>query len=314
MGSVEDIAEAKLVLAHAVRDWGTLVLNGGDHVLLRAAASLPHSQAARWALFAPDHDTAILQVVRQHGGSTCGVRAGRLVLDLQGVETDLGAVVDMPLSLDGAAAFNVENLAAAALAAAVVGWPLAAVKQVLSIFGGQSDDNPGRLQRFELRGATVVVDYAHNPDGLAQLLAVARQLLASRPKADAGARLGLLLGQAGNRSDLAIRELARVAADFAPDQVLIKERPQMLRGRSPGSVSALIEQALQQAGLAPSRCARVDDEEVAAMQLLNWARPGDVVVLPLHTTAVRERVLSVLQASPSAQPAPPPTGAADLPP
>ena len=294
--SVEDIAEVKLVLAHAVQEWGTLVLNGTDHTLLRAAASLPHSQAARWALFAPDHDTAILQVVRQHGGSTCGVREGRLVLDLQGVQTDLGAVADMPLSLGGAAAFNVENLAAAALAAAVVGWPVAAEKQVLSTFGCQSDDNPGRLQRFEHRGATLLVDYAHNPDGLAQLLAVARKLLASRPGAGAGARLGLLLGQAGNRNDLAIAELARVAAGFGPDQVLIKELPQMLRGRAAGSVSALIEQALLQAGLPPGSWARVDDEEAAAQQLLNWARPGDVVVLPLHTTAVRERVLSLLQA------------------
>ena len=196
----------------------------------------------------------------------------------------------------GAAAFNVENLAAAALAAAVVGWPLAAVKQVLSTFGCQSDDNPGRLQRFEHRGATVLVDYAHNPDGLAQLLAVARKLLASRPRAGAGARLGLLLGQAGNRNDLAIAELARVAAGFGPDQVLIKELPQMLRGRAAGSVSALIEQALLQAGMPPGSLARVDDEEAAAQQLLNWARPGDVVVLPLHTTAVRERVLSLLQA------------------
>ena len=312
--NVEDIAEVKLVLAHAVREWGTLVLNGGDHVLLRAAASLPHSQSARWAMFARDHDTNILEVVRQHGGSTCGVRAGRLILVLQGAESDLGAVAEMPLTLGGAAAFNIENLAAAALGAAVVGWPLAAVKQVLLTFGGHSDDNPGRLQRFEHRGATVVVDYAHNPDGLAQLLAVARQLLASGTLAGAGGRLGLLLGQAGNRSDQAIAELARVAASFAPDQVLIKELPQMLRGRSPGSVSALIEQALQQAGLGPDRWARVDDEEVAALQLLNWAQPGDVVVLPLHSTAARDRVLRVLQANGEGEPPRLPTGSAESPP
>ena len=301
--SVEDIAEVKLVLAHAVREWGTLVLNGEDHILLRAAASFPHSQGTRWALFGRDHDTAILQVVRQHGGSTCGVRAGRLVLNLQGLETDLGAVGDMPLSLGGAAAFNIENLAAAALAAAVLGWPLAAVQAALQTFGAHPDDNPGRLQRLEHRGATVLLDYAHNPDGLAQLLTVARTLLADRGAGLAPARLGLLLGQAGNRDDQAVGDLARAAAAFAPDRVLIKELPQMLRGRAPGSVPALIQQALLQAGLPAEGLVQVADEEAAALQLLDWAQPGDVVVLPLHTTDVRERVQAVLRSDLGADPA-----------
>ena len=298
--SVEDIAEVKLVLAHAVREWGTLVLNGGDHTLLRVAATLPHSQAARWAMFAQDHDTAILQTVRHHGGATTGVRAGRLVLNLQGEETDLGAIKDMPLSLGGAAAFNIDNLAAAALAAALLGWPLAAVQAVLQTFGASQDDNPGRLQCFAHHGATVVVDYAHNPDGLQQLLTVARALLMpaqSAPSAQSAqppGRLGLLLGQAGNRDDQAITELARVAADFAPACVVIKELPQMLRGRPKGSVPALIEQALLQAGLPPASLVQVADEEAAARQLLAWARPGDVVVLPLHTQAVRQRVAEAL--------------------
>ena len=301
--SVEDIAEVKLVLAHAVREWGTLVLNGEDHILLRAAASFPHSQGTRWALFGRDHDTAILQVVRQHGGSTCGVRAGRLVLNLQGLETDLGAVGDMPLSLGGAAAFNIENLAAAALAAAVLGWPFAAVQSALQTFGAHPDDNPGRLQRIQHRGAMVLMDYAHNPDGLAQLLTVARTLLADRGAGLAPARLGLLLGQAGNRDDQAVGDLARAAAAFAPDRVLIKELPQMLRGRAPGSVPALIQQALLQAGLPAEGLVQVADEEAAALQLLDWAQPGDVVVLPLHTTDVRERVQAVLRSDLGADPA-----------
>ncbi len=292
--SVEDIAEVKLVLAHAVREWGTLVLNGGDHTLLRVAASLPHSQAARWAMFALDFETAILQTVRHHGGATTGVRAGRLVLSLQGEETDLGAVQDMPLSLGGAATFNIENLAAAALAAALLGWPLAVVRTVLQTFGERQDDNPGRLQRFEYRGATVVLDYAHNPDGLQQLLLVARALLTPADANRAPGRLGLLLGQAGNRDDQAITELAQVAADFAPACVVIKELPQMLRGRELGSVPALLERALLLAGLPPASLIQVADEEAAALELLAWAQQGDVVVLPLHTQAVRDRVAEAL--------------------
>ena len=286
--SVADIAALKLVLAHAVAGAGWLVLNGADETLLRAAVQLPHAVAVTWALFARDADASIPSVLRQRGGSTCGARDGRLVLSLHGTDHDLGAVAAMPLTLGGAAGFNIENLAAAALTAGLLGWPLDAVRGVLLDFGAEPRHNPGRLERHRHRGAVVLVDYAHNPDGLAQLLTVARTL---QPR-----RLALLLGQAGNRSDEAIAELARTAAAFDPQRVLIKELPLMLRGRALGAVPAIIEQALRQAGLAADRIAHGGDEQAAALALLAWAEPGDVVVLPLHTRDVRERLVGGLTA------------------
>ena len=294
--TVEDIAQTKLVLAHAVATQGMLVLNGSDDTLLRAAVQLPHAAGANWALFARNADAPIPTALRQRGGSTCGARsgpggpgggAGRLVLSLHGQDHDLGAVADMPLSLGGAAAFNIDNLAAAALVAALLGWPLDAVRSVLHGFGARPQDNPGRLSRHPHRGATVLVDYAHNPEGLAQLLTVARAL---EPR-----RLGLLLGQAGNRTDDAITHLARTAAGFAPDRVLIKELPLMLRGRAVGSVPALLQQGLQEGGLAADQLQHEPDEEAAARALLDWAQAGDVIALPVHTAAVRGRLLALLQ-------------------
>ena len=289
--TLADIARTKLVLAHALGGQGHLVLNGQDETLLRTAVMQRHAAAAPWALFAREHDAPLPQALRARGGSTCGALAGRLLLSLAGVEHDLGAIADMPLTLDGAAAFQIENLAAAALTAALLGWPLDAVRATLLRFGASPQDNPGRLQRWQHRGATVLMDYAHNPDGLAQLLTVARAL---QPH-----RLGLLLGQAGNRSDEAIADLARTAAGFAPDRVIVKELPGMLRGRPLGEVPAIIEAALLSAGLAPQHLRRQADEDAAAQELLAWARPGDVVVLPVHTAAVRERLLPLKHGAPS---------------
>ena len=192
----------------------------------------------------------------------------------------------MPLTLNGAAGYNLENIAAAVLMARAIGVPDAAVKQTLAQFGTRAADNPGRLEHWVHRGATVLIDYAHNPDGLAQLLQVARAL---QP-----ARLGLLLGQAGNRDNDAIAALAQAAALASPDLVVIKELPAMLRGRALGEVSALLQAALQAAGLPPQRAVLQPDEESAARALLDWAGPGDVVVLPVHTAAVRQRLASDL--------------------
>ena len=311
VASVEDIAHAKLVVARALQAGGTLVLNAADAVLMAVAGTTPHvlalRAAGRLALFAGDHAHPLLAEQRQRGGSTCGAHAGRLLLTHCGADTDLGAVAAMPLTVSGSAAYNVENIAAAVLMALAVGLPVAALCEGLLQFGTRPQDNPGRLERWQHRGATVLVDYAHNPDGLAQLLGVARALLSAAASANASGpglsspaarpgRLGLLLGQAGNRDDAAITELARTAAAAAPDRVLLKELPGMLRGRAPGEVPALLERGLRAAGLAPGRVQLEADEEAAALRLLAWAQPGDVLVLPLHTQAVRERLTAALRA------------------
>jgi cyanophycin synthetase len=284
-----DLAETKLVVARAVRRDGTLVLNADDSILMAAAERLPHAALGRRALFAMDHAHPLLEKLRQRGSSTCGVQGRQLVLHHAGVDHALGDLAVLPLTWNGAAPHNVAHLAAGALAAAVMRLDVAVIRRAVARFGARPEDNPGRLERWQHRGATVLIDYAHNPEGLGQLLAVARSL---NPR-----RMSLLLGQAGNRDDGAITDLARTAARFSPDRVAIKELALMLRGRAIGEVPALLEAALRGAGLPAERIERHVDEEGAARSLLEAAGPGDVVVLPIHTREVRERLHHALAAA-----------------
>jgi cyanophycin synthetase len=285
--NVADLAELKLVVARAlarkVSDRGLLVLNADDDVLMAAADRLPHAANARRALFADDADHPALAALRQQGGATCGVRAGRLILDHADTSHDFGAINHLPLTFNGAASYNTMNLAAAALAAvAGLALPIDAVRATLASFGRDPRDNPGRLERHSYRGATVLIDYAHNPDGLARLLAVARALPHKR--------LLLLLGQAGNRSNEALTELARTAATARPDWVVIKELPEMLRGRPPDEVPALLQRAMLNAGLAEAQLQMGGVEIASARTLMQAARPDDVLVLPLHSAAGRSEI------------------------
>jgi len=276
------LATTKLAVAHAVCDGGTLVLNADDQVLMAAAAGLPHVAASRVALFADAEDRPSLVALRARGGSTCAVHDDRLVLHEGGRDHILGALADMPLTAAGAAPYNVGNIAAAVLAAVAMGLPIEPMTATLLRFGANPLDNPGRLERWRHGGALVLMDYAHNPDALDRLLTTAR---AMHPR-----RLFLLLGQAGNRGDDAIADLARTAARFSPDRVVIKELPLMLRGRESGDVSARLAAALQSAGFPAACLALIPDEEEASRSLLAAAGPGDVVVLPVHTRAVRVRL------------------------
>ncbi|HEY0230281.1 MAG TPA: cyanophycin synthetase, partial [Dokdonella sp.] len=281
---LDDLAAVKLAVARTLGPHGVLVANADDASLVRHVPALEK----RVAWFAFDADAPLLQSHRLRGGATCGVRDGRLVLHTEGGECDLGAVAAMPLGFDGSARYNIANIAAAALAAHALGVGTDTLRQVLATFGAERADNPGRLQRWSIGGIDVLVDYAHNPDGLRGLLDVATRLR--------GGRLGLVLGQAGNREDAEIRELAAVAAQFAPDRIVLKDIGGMLRGRDAGAVPAILRDELLGRGVDPDRIALQLDEFDAVRATLAWARAGDTLVLPVHGTAVKARVAALLEA------------------
>ncbi|MBV8876290.1 MAG: Mur ligase [Gammaproteobacteria bacterium] len=295
---LEGLADVKLSVAGALSLAGELVLNAADPLLAQRVQGLARRfgrvPALSW--FALDADLPALRAHRARGGATCGVRAGRLLLQRGGVEHDLGAVAAMPLSVDGSAAYNIANLAGAALAASGLGIPAATIAGVFAQFGSRITDNFGRLMRFERAGVHILVDYAHNPEGLRGLLGVAEHLRAE------GARLGLLLGHAGNRQDAELEALASAAAEIHPALIVVKENESHLRGRAPGQVPRLIHAALLRAGM-PHSALQLRMSELEAVQAaLAWARPGDVLALPVHSAAARAAVIELLAGSASAQP------------
>ena len=292
---LEGLADVKLSVAGVLGTAGTLVLNAADALLARRAQALAQrfGNAPALAWFALDADLPALCAHRARGGATCGVRAGRLLLHLDAVEHDLGAVAAMPLSAGGSATYNIANLAGAALAAAALGIAPATIASVLGRFGSGISDNYGRLMRFERGGVRILLDYAHNPEGLRGLLRVAEHLRGG------SGRLGVLLGHAGNRQDTELEALAAAAAEFHPALIVVKENEAHLRGRPPGEVPKLIEAALLRAGV-PQGALQLRRSELEAVQAaLEWARPGDVLALPVHAAAARERVVALLSRSES---------------
>ena len=292
--NLEGLADVKLSVAAALATDGMLVLNADDALLIGRAPALAQRFGKTPALgwFALDDDLPALCAHRARGGATCGVRAGRLRLHHGGATHDLGAVAAMPLTVGGSATYNIANLAGAALAAAALGIPAEIIARVFARFGAGIADNFGRLMRFERAGVRILVDYAHNPEGLRGLLGVAEHL-----RGGAG-RLALLLGHAGNRQDAELEALASTAASFHPALIVVKENEAHLRGRTPGEVPRLIHAALLRAGM-PAAALQLRMSELEAVQAaLDWARPGDVLALPVHAAAARTAVVSLLSAPP----------------
>jgi len=288
---LEGLADVKLSVAAVVSAAGLLVLNADDPQLVSRAPALARrfgrSPTLGW--FALDADLPALRDHRERGGATCGGSEGRLVLAGGGAQYDLGAIAAMPLTVGGSATYNIANLAGAALAATVLGVPPATIAGVCAHFGASVADNFGRLMRFQRDGVRILVDYAHNPEGLRGLLTVAEHLRGGR------GRLGLLLGHAGNRRDAELEALAAVAAEFHPALIVVKENEAHLRGRAPGEVPRLIHAALLRAGVARTALQMRMSELEAVHAALAWAQPGDVLALPVHSAAARAAVVALLE-------------------
>lgn len=200
------------------------------------------------------------------------------------VECPLIAVGDIPLSLGGAARYNIENALGAALAARVLGLPDAAIRQALSTFRSDPRDNPGRANEFSVNGARVFVDFAHNPHSIAAVTS-ALALLPAR-------RRIVLLSHAGDRSDAAIRALVSGAFALSPDIVVAAENPKYRRGRAAGEVSWLLRQASLDSGLAPDQVLLAESPAAGVEMILNLLAPGDLALLLVHDE--RARVFEML--------------------
>jgi UDP-N-acetylmuramyl tripeptide synthase len=280
---LDDLAAVKLTVARAIGGDGLLVLNGDDAVLCRRAEAL----ACPIGWFASDFDARLAAAHRTRGGATCGARDGRLRLSHAGIEHDLGPIDAMPLTLGGRAGYNVANAAAAALAASAMGIPAPVIAATLAQFGSGHDDNPGRLQHWRFGTLDAYVDYAHNPDGLTGLL---RAVGADRRDG----RLAVILGHAGNREDADLRAVAATAAGFGPELVVLKDIGGYERGRASGDIARIMREALVQAGVADAAIETRLDEVEAARRPLQWARDGDLVVLPVHELGARAKIVALL--------------------
>ena len=128
---------------------------------------------------------------------------------------------------------------------------------------------PGRFERVEAgQPFLVVVDYAHTPDALENVLATARKLL--KP----GARLGVVFGCGGDRDRGKRPIMGGIAARLADRAWVTSDNP---RSEQPEAILAEIETGIP--ATAAGRHESVADRRRAIQGAVGWAREGDVVVI-----------------------------------
>lgn len=281
----ERMADVKLLVAHALGDEGTLVLNADDGLLLEKARTLSLEAAPRRVLFSRYATERARVVVKAHldEGGVAWFLDGTALVRARGDERQrLCDVGEVPLAFGGAARHNVENALAAAAAGDALGLPWDALAQGLRSLRPTPKDSPGRSNVLEKGGVRLLLDFAHNPEGAAVTLEL---LAALRARDESRGRLFVLVGQAGDRSEEDVRAFAKSVLEGGADIVIARELKGYLRGRAAGETPALFREALARLGH-PRDAVWLAEDDVQALSLaLEHAKPGDTVALLVQVDA-----------------------------
>jgi len=167
-----------------------------------------------------------------------------------------GVTVDLPLG----GAFNVANAVLAAEIAVALGHGAAEVAGALAL----SKPVPGRFESIdEGQDFTVIVDYAHTPDGLAAVLETARQVTEGK--------LVVVFGAGGDRDRGKRPRMGEIARRWADRVVVTSDNP---RSENPLGIMTAIVAGMEQ----PPELVE-PDRRTAIRHALAGARSGDVVLV-----------------------------------
>lgn len=285
VNTIEALAQAKFAVARAVSKDGVLVLNADDPLVVENGETF--DQIKCWFALSSDNPKI---VTARDAGSPCCWFDGNMIRYFDGSEISLELpAADIPITMGGAARFNVQNAMGAIGLAKAMGLDNAAIEMGLMEFTASPDDNPGRCNEFEVKGAQLFVDFAHNPHAIAAMSNLLDNLPASRKF--------LMICQAGDRSDDEIAELTNGAAGFTPDKVVIAELSEYLRGRELGETPALIEATCIANGVTEDQIQHVESPVQGAQYILDEIGEGDVALL--LALADRDAVFELIRAAQS---------------
>lgn len=160
--------------------------------------------------------------------------------------------------------FNASNLAAVYGAASLLGIP----HDELDVLMSRLTPVAGRFQPFRsANGITAIVDYAHTPDALVNVLETLREV-------SQDARIITVCGAGGDRDKGKRPQMAHAAAGLSDLLILTSDNP---RSERPEDILADM-----QAGLTPDEKERTEtvvDRREAIRRAVATANPGDVILI-----------------------------------
>ncbi len=172
---------------------------------------------------------------------------------------------DIELNVKLLGKFNVYNVLAAIAATLAEGVPLSTIKEALERLSGVE----GRVEPVVAgQPFSVLVDYAHTPDGLRSVLDTVNEF--------ARGRIITVFGCGGDRDRKKRPIMGRIAAERSDYCILTSDNP---RSEAPAAILAEIETGVREAGADASKYEVIEDRRRAIQKAVEMAEPDDVVLI-----------------------------------
>ncbi len=262
--TLEQLAKVKGVVVESILPEGYAILNADDDLVYEMRKEV-HCNIA---LFSMDEDNPRIKKHMRDNG-ICAIYENGFITICKG-EWKLRIVkaVNVPLTYGGKASFMIQNVLPAVLTGYFNGFELDDIKVALETFIPSPAQTPGRLNMFEFKHFSVLLDYAHNPAGLHAL----KNFI---DKIDATYKVGIIAG-IGDRRQEDNEGIGKVAAEMF-DEIIVRQ-DKHLRGKTDQEIIDMLTAGIKQFDIhKPFQV--IPSEKQAIAYAIEHAKEGSLIVV-----------------------------------
>jgi cyanophycin synthetase len=230
--TLDDLARVKGVVLKSVKNDGWAILNADN----KHCVKLAQDARCNIAYFSLDEKNKVIKDHCQKGGIAAIYENGFITIKKGDWKIRIEKVTHVPITFNGTVSFMTQNVLAASLATFVWGFKIEDIRLSLETFIPSVAQTPGRMNIFDLKDCKIMVDFAHNPDGLRGI----KDFLSTL---DIKQSIGIISGT-GDRRDEDLREIGRISAQMFDNVIICQEK--YLRGRSREEIINLLLDGLKE--------------------------------------------------------------------
>ncbi len=193
-----------------------------------------------------------------------------LVIHDSGRRLPVIASARIPATFNGTAGFNVSNAMHAIAASHLAGTGIEMISSAMGTFETGWESTPGRLNVFDDLPFRIIMDFAHNPDGMSKLCEFIDQQHVP------GRKLIAFSGSA-DRKDETLKNIGHSLAghfDFYFCKEFVSQRV-----KKPRDVGPVLQQGLIEAGVAEDQIAVVSNGKEVIFRIFDACKAGDLLVM-----------------------------------
>jgi cyanophycin synthetase len=264
--TLEQLANVKGVIPETVMPGGYAILNADDDRVYEMKNGL--QEGVNLALFSMDEHNERIQKHMRNGGLSAIYENGFISIAKGEWKIRVSKAINVPLTFGGKAAFMIQNVLPAVLAAYTQGISIEDIRVAIESFIPSPSQTPGRLNMFEFKNFSILLDYAHNSAGF-------RALQKFVEKMDGAPKVGIIAG-IGDRREEDNNDIGRIAAEMF-DEIIIRQ-DKNLRGKTEEEIISMILSGVREVS-ADKKVTIIPSEKEAITYAINNAQKGSLIIV-----------------------------------